>query len=135
MFTLDDAEQAVVQATRDFVNREVRPVVKDLEHAGTYPDKLVGQMKQLGIFGLAVPEPYGEAAVSAQCYAAVTEELARGWMSLAGVMGGHAVVCKLILEFGTEEQKDRYLRRLATGELRAAMALTEPGGGSDLQAM
>jgi isovaleryl-CoA dehydrogenase len=92
-------------------------------------------MKQMGVFGLAVPEPWGEASVSAPCYVLVTEELARGWMSLAGAMGGHTVVVKLLLDHGTEEQKERYLPRLATGELRATMALTEPGGGSDLQAM
>ena len=92
-------------------------------------------MKALGIFGLAIPEPYGDAPVSTPCYAEVTAELARGWMSLAGAMGGHTVVAKLLLQFGTEEQKQRYLPRMATGEMRATMALTEPGGGSDLQAM
>jgi alkylation response protein AidB-like acyl-CoA dehydrogenase len=92
-------------------------------------------MKQLGIFGLAIGEPWGEAAVSMPCYALVTAELARGWMSLAGAMGGHTVVAKLLQAFGTDEQKDRYLPRMATGQVRATMALTEPGGGSDLQAM
>jgi alkylation response protein AidB-like acyl-CoA dehydrogenase len=113
----------------------VRPVARDLEHANTYPEKLIEQMKALGIFGLAIPEPYGDAPVSTPCYAEVTAELARGWMSLAGAMGGHTVVSKLLLQFGTEEQKQRYLPRMATGEVRATMALTEPGGGSDLQAM
>src|SRR5947209_20507179 len=92
-------------------------------------------MKQLGVFGLAIPEPWGDAAVSMPCYALVTAELARGWMSLAGAMGGHTVVAKLLLAFGTQEQKDRWLPRMATGEVRATMALTEPGGGSDLQAL
>jgi alkylation response protein AidB-like acyl-CoA dehydrogenase len=92
-------------------------------------------MKRLGIFGLAIPEPWGDSSVSAPCYAAVTEELSRGWMSLAGAMGGHTVVAKLLVTYGTPEQQDRYLPRMATGELRATMALTEPGGGSDLQAM
>ncbi|HJR24043.1 MAG TPA: acyl-CoA dehydrogenase family protein, partial [Acidimicrobiales bacterium] len=80
-------------------------------------------------------EPWGEAKVSTSCYVLVTEELSRGWMSLAGAMGGHTVVAKLIQDYGTQEQKDTYLPRMATGELRATMALTEPGGGSDLQAM
>ncbi|MFI7226389.1 acyl-CoA dehydrogenase family protein [Nonomuraea angiospora] len=132
---LTTEEQAVVDTVRDFVEREVRPVARDLEHANAYPDKLIEQMKRLGIFGLAVPEPWGEAPVSMPCYALVTAELARGWMSLAGAMGGHTVVAKLILAFGTDEQKDHYLPRMATGEIRATMALTEPGGGSDLQAM
>ena len=132
---LNEDEQAMVELVRDFVNREVRPAARDLEHANTYPDKLIEQMKQLGIYGLAIPEPWGDAQVSTPCYARITEELARGWMSLAGAMGGHTVVAKLLLAYGTDEQKGAYLPRMATGELRATMALTEPGGGSDLQAM
>jgi alkylation response protein AidB-like acyl-CoA dehydrogenase len=132
---LSEEEQAIVDTVREFVDREVRPVVRELEHANTYPERLIEQMKELGIFGLAIPEPYGEVAVSTPCYVQVTEQLARGWMSLAGAMGGHTVVAKLITKFGTEDQKQRYLPRMATGEIRATMALTEPGGGSDLQAM
>ncbi|HEY7014192.1 MAG TPA: acyl-CoA dehydrogenase family protein [Streptosporangiaceae bacterium] len=135
MAELNADEQAIVEVVREFVNREVKPVVRDLEHANTYPEKLIGQMKELGVFGLAIPEPWGASAVSTPCYALVTEELARGWMTLAGAMGGHTVVAKLLLAFGTAEQQQRYLPRMATGELRAAMALTEPGGGSDLQNM
>jgi alkylation response protein AidB-like acyl-CoA dehydrogenase len=135
MDELNEEERAMVELVRDFVNRDVRPVVRELEHADTYPDKLIEQMKQLGIFGLAIPGPWGEAQVSTSCYALITEELARGWMSLAGAMGGHTVVAKLIGAFGTDDQKRAYLPRMATGELRATMALTEPGGGSDLQAL
>ncbi|MHA6794046.1 acyl-CoA dehydrogenase family protein [Pseudonocardia bannensis] len=135
MTSLSTEERAVVATVREFVDREVRPVVRELEHDNTYPEKLIEQMKELGIFGLAIPEPWGEAPVSMPCYALVTAELARGWMSLAGAMGGHTVVAKLLLAFGTDEQKDHYLPRMATGEVRATMALTEPGGGSDLQAM
>jgi alkylation response protein AidB-like acyl-CoA dehydrogenase len=133
--TLVEEEAAIVQTVRDFVDREVRPVARELEHADEYPSKLIEQMKALGVFGLNIPATYGGAAVSTPCYALVTEELARGWMSLAGVVGGHTVVSKLILTYGTQEQKRRYLPRMATGEVRAAMALTEPGGGSDLQAI
>jgi alkylation response protein AidB-like acyl-CoA dehydrogenase len=132
---MNTEEQAIVEVVREFVEHEVRPVVRELEHANTYPEKLIEQMKELGIYGLAVPEPWGEVAVSMPCYALVTAELARGWMSLAGAMGGHTVVAKLLAAFGTREQQDRYLPRMATGEVRATMALTEPGGGSDLQAM
>lgn len=138
MSTLDilsEDEQSVVATVRDFVDKEVKPVVQELEHANTYPGALIEQMKRLGIFGLAVPEEFGGTPVSTPCYVLITEELARGWMSLAGVMGGHTVVAKLLLDFGTEEQKRRYLPKMATGEIRATMALTEPGGGSDLQAM
>ena len=120
-------ESAIVELVREFVDRDVKPVVAELEHANTYPAQLIGQMKQLGIFGLAIPGPWGEAHVSTPCYALVTEELARGWMSLAGAMGGHTVVAKLLLHYGTPEQQQRYLPRMATGEIRAAMALTEPG--------
>jgi alkylation response protein AidB-like acyl-CoA dehydrogenase len=132
---LTEEEQAIIETVADWVDAQVRPVARDLEHANAYPEKLIGQMKQLGIFGLAIPGPWGEAAVSMPCYALVTAELARGWMSLAGAMGGHTVVSKLLLAFGTQEQQDVYLPWMATGEIRATMALTEPGGGSDLQAM
>lgn len=138
MSTLDilsEDEQFVVATVRDFVDDEVKPVVRELEHANTYPEALIEQMKRLGIFGLAVPEEFGGTPVSTPCFVLITEELARGWMSLAGAMGGHTVVAKLLLDFGTEEQKRRYLPKMATGEVRATMALTEPGGGSDLQAM
>jgi alkylation response protein AidB-like acyl-CoA dehydrogenase len=132
---LNAEEQAVVDTVREFVDREVRPVARELEHADTYPEALIEQMKRLGVFGLAIPAPWGEAPVSMPCYALVTAELARGWMSLAGAMGGHTVVAKLLVEYGTPEQQDRWLPRMATGAVRATMALTEPGGGSDLQAM
>jgi alkylation response protein AidB-like acyl-CoA dehydrogenase len=128
-------EAAIVKVVRAFVDAEVKPAARQLEHANTYPERLIDQMKAMGVFGLAIPEPYGDVHVSTPCYAMVTEELARGWMSLAGAMGGHTVVAKLLTAFGTEEQKERYLPRMATGEIRATMALTEPDGGSDLQAM
>lgn len=132
---LDEDELELVALVREWVDSEVKPVVQSLEHSNTYPEDLIDQMKHMGIYGLAIPEPWGEAHVSAACYAAITEEISRGWMSLAGAMGGHTVVAKLILAYGTDDQKSTYLPRMATGELRATMALTEPGGGSDLQAM
>ncbi|SCX33672.1 acyl-CoA dehydrogenase family protein, partial [Mycolicibacterium fluoranthenivorans] len=132
---LNDEEAYLVATVRSFIDREVRPSVLEVEHANTYPERWIEQMKQIGIYGLAVPEAYGGSPVSMPCYAQVTQELARGWMSLAGAMGGHTVVAKLLVLFGTEEQKQTYLPRMASGECRATMALTEPGGGSDLQAM
>ncbi|MDD7812038.1 acyl-CoA dehydrogenase family protein [Mycobacterium sp. CSUR Q5927] len=132
---LSDEESILVETVRQFIDREVKPSVRDVEHANTYPEAWIGQMKHLGIYGLAVPEEYGGTTVSMPCYVLVTQELARGWMSLAGAMGGHTVVAKLLTLFGTDEQKRRYLPAMATGELRATMALTEPGGGSDLQNM
>ena len=135
MTGLSTEERHIVELVREWVDKEVRPVVRELEHANTYPEDLIEQMKEMGIYGLAIPEPYGETPVSMPCYVQVTAELARGWMSLAGAMGGHTVVAKLLLLFGTDEQKQRYLPKMATGEIRATMALTEPGGGSDLQNM
>ncbi|PPI99637.1 acyl-CoA dehydrogenase family protein [Nocardia nova] len=132
---LTDEETYLIETVRTFVDREVKPQVRELEHANTYPEKWIEQMKRIGIYGLAVPERYGGSPVGAVCYAQVTEELARGWMSLAGAMGGHTVVATLLTAFGTEEQRQRYLPKLATGEIRATMALTEPSGGSDLQAL
>jgi alkylation response protein AidB-like acyl-CoA dehydrogenase len=133
--TLPADERLVVMTVREFVDKQVKPAVRDLEHANAYPEALIEQMKRLGIFGLAIPVEYGGTPVSTPCYVLITEELSRGWMSLAGAMGGHTVIARLLVEFGTQQQRDRYLPRMATGEIRAAMALTEPGGGSDLQAM
>nr|WP_241729356.1 acyl-CoA dehydrogenase family protein [Dietzia kunjamensis] len=132
---MNDDEAYLVATVRRFIDREVKPSVREMEHANEYPERWIEQMKAIGIYGLAVPEEFGGTPVSMPCYVRVTEELARGWMSLAGAMGGHTVVATLLTEFGTEEQKATYLPRLATGEIRATMALTEPGGGSDLQAM
>jgi alkylation response protein AidB-like acyl-CoA dehydrogenase len=128
-------EQQIVELVARWVDDEVRPVASELEHANTYPEALIDQMKQMGVYGLAIPEPHGDFSVSMRCYARVTEEISRGWMSLAGAFGGHSVVSKLIVRFGTDAQRDHYLPLLATGELRATMALTEPDGGSDLQAI
>src|SRR5512142_1453785 len=126
-------EADLLDVIADFVDRDVRPVARELEHADVYPGALIDRMKHLGVFGLTVAPPYADAAVSTACFALVTEELARGWMSLAGAMGGHSVVATLLARFGTSEQQEHWLPRMATGEVRAAMALTEAGGGSDLQ--
>lgn len=132
---LSEEERFFVQTVRDFVDRDVRPTVRDVERANEYPAAWIEQMKEMGIFGLAVPEEFGGMPVSMPCYVQIAEELARGWMTLAGAMGGHTVVAKLLAEYGTKEQQERYLPAMATGQVRATMALTEAGGGSDLQAM
>jgi len=132
---LTDEETLLVETVRAFIDRDVKPTVRDVEHANEYPEKWIDQMKQIGIYGLAIPEDYAGSPVSMSCYVLLTQELARGWMSLAGAMGGHTVVAKLLTLFGTDEQKKTYLPAMATGEVRATMALTEPGGGSDLQNM
>src|SRR3954452_8317201 len=135
MARLTSEEKQYVATVATFVDREVRPVARELEHSDTFPAALIERMAALGVFGLVVPATYGGSAVSTPCFAAVAAELARGWMSLAGAMGSHSVVCTVLAAYGTDEQKRRWLPLLATGEIRAAMALTEPGGGSDLQAM
>jgi alkylation response protein AidB-like acyl-CoA dehydrogenase len=132
---LDDEETMLVETVRAFIDRDVKPTVREVEHDNEYPESWIEQMKSIGIYGLAISEEYGGSPVSMPCYVLVTQELSRGWMSLAGAMGGHTVVAKLLTLFGTEEQKRQYLPAMATGELRATMALTEPGGGSDLQNM
>ncbi|WP_107766976.1 acyl-CoA dehydrogenase family protein [Nocardioides terrigena] len=132
---LPEEEREIVALVRRFVDKDVKPTVQELEHANTYPEQHIEKMKKLGVYGLAIDEPWGDGKVSTACYVLVTEELARGWMSLAGAMGGHTVVAKLLQDYGTAGQKEKYLKRMATGELRATMALTEPGGGSDLQNM
>lgn len=135
MSNFSEEETALIDIVRLFIDKEVKPNVRSFEQTDTYPEQWIEQMKELGIYGLAVPEEYGGNPVSMPCYARITEELSRGWMTLAGAMGGHTVVASLVRDFGTEEQKQEYLPKLATGEIRATMALTEPGGGSDLAAM
>ena len=132
---LSEVEQLFVETVSRFVDDQVIPTAHDLERSNTYPEALIDQMKEMGLFGLVIPEPYGAGRVSAQAFAMVSEELARGWMSLAGSIGSHTVISYLIDVIGTSEQKAYFLPSMATGEIRAAMALTEPGGGSDLQAM
>jgi butyryl-CoA dehydrogenase len=133
--SLNDDEQMLVDTVRAFIDRDVKPTVNEVEHSNEYPEAWIEAMKEMGIFGLAVPEEYDGLPISMQAYVHVTEELARGWMSLSGAMGGHTVVAKLLTLYGTDEQKQKYLPLMATGELRATMALTEPNGGSDLQAI
>ncbi len=135
MSALSGAEREMVALTADFVDQRVRPRVAEFEAEDRYPEDFIEEMKTLGFFGLLVPEEHGGSEVSAACFARVTEELARGWMSLAGAIGGHSVISYLIRTFGTDEQRAGYLPRMAGGAVRATMALTEPGGGSDLQAM
>lgn len=132
---LNEDESFLVASVRRFIDREVKPSVREFEHANRYPAEWVEAMKQMGIFGLAISEEYGGTPVSMRCYVDVTEQLARGWMSLAGAFGGHTVVAKLISSYGTDAQKSEYLPQMASGELRATMALTEAGGGSDMQAI
>ncbi|WP_448222183.1 acyl-CoA dehydrogenase family protein [Gordonia iterans] len=132
---LTDDENEMVSLVRNFIDQRVGARVREFEQDDIYPEEWIDEMKALGFFGLLAPVEYGGVDVSMQCFSAVCEELARGWMSLAGAIGGHSVITYLIKAFGTREQKDTYLSAMAEGRIRATMALTEPGGGSDLQAM
>ncbi|ASR35295.1 acyl-CoA dehydrogenase [Prauserella marina] len=132
---LGEDEERIVALVSEFVDERVRPRVREFEEDDIYPAEFIDEMKTLGFFGLLTPAEYGGIDVSTACFARVTEELARGWMSLAGAIGGHSVITYLIKTFGTPWQREHYLPRMADGTLRATMALTEPGGGSDLQAM
>lgn len=135
MTGLSADEEEMIALVREFVDERVKPEVRRFEESDTYPEPLIEEMKKLGFFGLLAPAEHGGVDVSTAAFARVTEELARGWMSLAGAIGGHSVITYLIKTFGTPEQQSTYLPRMATGELRATMALTEPSGGSDLQNM
>ncbi|GGF48189.1 isovaleryl-CoA dehydrogenase [Marmoricola endophyticus] len=132
---LSNEERDLVALVREFVDERVRGHVAAYDHDDVYPEDLIEQMKEMGFFGMLIPAEHGGIELSGPAFASVTAELARGWMSLAGATGGHSVVSTLIRRFGTPEQQQTYLPRMADGSLRATMALTEPGGGSDLQAM
>jgi alkylation response protein AidB-like acyl-CoA dehydrogenase len=132
---LTETQKAIVETVRDFVEREVIPVADDMEHRDEFPDEIVEHMKEIGLFGLNVPEEYGGIGETLTTYALTVVELARGWMSLSGILNTHFMGNYLITKFGTEEQKQKFLPRMATGEIRAALAMSEPEAGSDVQAI
>jgi alkylation response protein AidB-like acyl-CoA dehydrogenase len=125
----------IVQAIRDWVEREVYPVASEYEHADEFPTPLVEQMKELGLFGVTIPEEYGGLGLDLTTYALIQVELSRGWMSLSGVLNTHFISAWMIKTHGTEEQRQRYLPRMAAGELHSAYSMTEPQAGSDVQAI
>ena len=132
-FTLNEEQEMYRQSLRSFVDRDIRPVAREWEQSDRYPTEIIDTMKQMGLFGLTVPTEYGGLAVDAVSFALTFEEISRGWMGIAGTIGSHSLSCWMIATHGTDEQKQRFLPRLATGELRTGIALTEPGAGSDLQ--
>jgi alkylation response protein AidB-like acyl-CoA dehydrogenase len=132
-FELSDEQRLLRQTLRAVVNDRIRPVAQELEASGAYPDEIVAGMAGLGLFGLMVPEEYGGMAADMVSLAIVFEEISRGWMGVAGIIGSHSLSCWMIARYGTAEQKARYLPDLATGARRTGIALTEPGAGSDLQ--
>src|SRR6266545_5571809 len=132
---LTEFEQDILATVRDFTNREIIPVATELEHRDEYPAQIVEGLKELGLFGLMIPEEYGGLGESLLTYALAVEEIARGWMSVSGIINTHFIVAYMILQHGTDEQKQKYLPRMATGEVRGAFSMSEPGCGSDVAAI
>jgi alkylation response protein AidB-like acyl-CoA dehydrogenase len=132
---LTDIQREILATVRDFVDKEIIPVATELEHRDEYPLRIVEGMKELGIFGLMIPEEYGGLGESLLTYALVVEEIARGWMSVSGIINTHFIVAYMLARHGTPEQRQRFLPRMATGEVRGAFSMSEPGLGSDVAAI
>ncbi|MGH3424472.1 MAG: acyl-CoA dehydrogenase family protein [Nocardioidaceae bacterium] len=132
---LTDIQEDIRETVRRFVDNEILPVATELEHADEYPEQIVEGLKELGIFGLMIPEEYGGLGESLLTYALVVEEISRGWMSVSGVINTHFIVAYMLLRHGTEEQKQHYLPRMAAGDVRGAFSMSEPGCGSDVSAI
>ncbi|MCW2794758.1 acyl-CoA dehydrogenase family protein [Nocardioides sp.] len=132
---LTDDQTEILKAVRTFVEDKILPVATELEHADEYPTEIVEGLKEMGLFGLMIPEEYGGLGESLLTYALVVEEIARGWMSVSGVINTHFLVAYMLLQHGTEEQKKKYLPKMAEGEIRGAFSMSEPGCGSDVAAI
>ena len=132
-FELSDEQRLLRDTIRSFVDAQIRPVARDWEESGRYPEEIVATMKEMGLFGLLVPEEYGGMAADMVSLAVVFEEISRGWMGVAGIIGSHSLSCWMIAAYGTPAQKSAHLPALASGERRTGIGLTEPGAGSDLQ--
>jgi alkylation response protein AidB-like acyl-CoA dehydrogenase len=132
---LTDVQSEILAVVRTFVEDKILPVATELEHRDEYPTDIVEGMKELGLFGLTIPEEYGGLGESLLTYSLVVEEIARGWMSVSGIVNTHFIVAYMLMQHGTEEQKQRYLPKMATGEIRGAFSMSEPGCGSDVSAI
>jgi alkylation response protein AidB-like acyl-CoA dehydrogenase len=132
---LTDVQRQIIGAVREFVDREIIPHAQQLEHDDEYPQKIVDIMREMGLFGLTIPEQYGGLGESLLTYALVVEEISRGWMSVSGIINTHFIVAYMLLQHGTEDQKQRHLPRMAAGELRGAFSMSEPNCGSDVSAI
>jgi len=132
---LTEAERDILATVREFTEREIIPVASELEHADEYPAGIVAEMKRLGLFGLRVPEEYEGLGVSLLLYALVVEEIARGWMSVSGILNTHFIVAHMIARYGTPEQRDYFLPKMAAGQIRGAFSMSEPDLGSDVAAI
>ncbi len=132
---LTDIQQEILKAVREFVDNEIIPVAQELEHNDEYPYAIVEGLKEMGIFGIMLPEEYGGLGESLLTYALCVEEIARGWMSVSGVINTHFIVAYLLMQHGTDEQKQYFLPRMATGETRGSFSMSEPDCGSDVSAI
>ena len=132
---LGEDQQEILKAVRGFVEKSILPVATELEHADEYPTEIVEGLKELGVFGLMIPEEHGGLGESLLTYALCVEEIARGWMSVSGVINTHFIVAYMLMQHGTEEQKQKYLPRMATGDVRGSFSMSEPGLGSDVSAI
>src|SRR4051794_28229962 len=132
---LTDVQQEILSTVRDFVDKEIIPHAQELEHADEYPQEIVDGMKEMGLFGLMIPEEYGGLGESLLTYALVVEQIARGWMSVSGVINTHFIVSYMLIHHGTEEQKQHYLPLLAAGETTGSFSMSEPDLGSDVAAI
>jgi alkylation response protein AidB-like acyl-CoA dehydrogenase len=130
-----DEQRAITEMVRQFVDNEVLPIAEEHDHEDKFPDQVVEQMKELGLFGVTIPEEYGGMGLDLTTYAMIVEELSRGWISVSGIVNTHFIGSYLLMKFGTDEQRQKFLPQMATGELRAAFSLSEPGLGSDVQAI
>ena len=130
-----ELEAALLDTVDRFLDRDVRPHVLELEHGDIYPEAIVGRMRELGLFGAIIPEAYGGLGLSASTYARIVERISAVWMSLSGIFNSHLIMAAAVLRFGTEEQRRTWLPKFAAGEIRGGLALTEPGCGTDLQAI
>jgi alkylation response protein AidB-like acyl-CoA dehydrogenase len=128
-----DEQKAITEMVRQFVDNEVIPIAEEYDHEDKFPEKVVEQMRELGLFGVTIPEDYGGMGLDLTTYAMIVEELSRGWISVSGIVNTHFIGSHLLMKFGTDEQKEHFLPRMATGELRAAFSLSEPEVGSDVQ--
>jgi len=132
---ITDEQRAIIEMVRQFVDEQVLPVAEKHDHEDSFPDEIVAQMKELGLFGVTIPEEYDGMGLDLTTYAMIVEELSRGWISVSGIVNTHFIGSYLLMKFGTEEQRQKWLPRMATGEIRAAFSLSEPGLGSDVQAI
>jgi alkylation response protein AidB-like acyl-CoA dehydrogenase len=130
-----DEQKAITEMVRQFVDEQVIPIAEEHDHEDKFPEAVVEQMKELGLFGVTIPEEYGGMGLDLTTYAMIVEELSRGWISISGVVNTHFIGSYLLMKFGTDEQKEHFLPKMATGEIRAAFSLSEPGLGSDVQAI